>query len=127
MLSLFLFEGLLFRSNLFSMYRLSLLHRRYLLLHDRIEEASESAGKIDVEEAVGILSLLGIKGSDYGSCEASNFLTGDPSHVLSVLYDPSKESIYVAWEDGNVTKGPHANWRPAGCNEYLYFNMSEWW
>jgi len=97
---------------------------RYLLLHDRIVDVS---GTMDVEEAVGIVSLLGIKGEDYGSCRASNFLTGDPTHVLSIVYDPSKENMYVAWEDGTVTAGTNADWRPAACNEYLWFNMSEFW
>jgi hypothetical protein len=97
---------------------------RYLLLHDRIVDVS---GTMDVEEAVGIVSLLGIKGEDYGSCRASNFLTGDPTHVLSIVYDPSKENMYVAWEDGTVTAGTDADWRPAACNEYLWFNMSEFW
>ena len=97
---------------------------RYFLLHDRIEEVT---GQMDVKEAIGILSLLGIKGDDYGSCSPKNFLTGDPTHVLSILYDPSKENMYVAWENGNVTKGLNANWRPAACNEYLWFNMSEFW
>ena len=97
---------------------------RYLLLSDRIEDVR---GSMDVEEAVGVLSLLGIKGEDYGSCAPANFLTGDPTHVLSILYDPTREDMYVAWEEGNVTKGDHADWRPAACNEYVWLNMSEWW
>ena len=50
-------------------------------------------------------SLLGIKGEDYGSCAPSNFLTGDPTHALGVLYDPGRETLYVAWEDGLKLSG----------------------
>jgi len=98
---------------------------RYLLLHDRITDHAQ--GQLGVKQAVGIMSLLGIKGEDYGSCAPENFQTGDPTHTLSVVYDPAEASLYAAWEDGVVTKGPGADWRPAACQEYLWFNMSAWW
>ena len=97
---------------------------RYVLLHDQIQEV---AGVMGVKEAVGIASLLGIKGENYGVCSSANFRTGDPTHVLSVVYDPSIANMYVAFEEGNVLKGENANWRPAACQEYLWLNLTEWW
>ena len=98
--------------------------QRYVLLHDRIEEL---IGDMDVKEAIGVASLLGIKGDNYGSCNPENFQTGDPTHVLSVVYDPEKEDVYFAYEEGTVLKGEKADWRPAACNEYLWLNLTEWW
>lgn len=93
---------------------------RYLLLHDRISEAADGKLRITAEKAVNITSLLGIKGSDYGSCDPSTF-NEDSTHVLSVVYDPSKAEAYVAWEDGHAK-----TWTPAACNAYVRMDMRPW-
>lgn len=94
---------------------------RYQLLHDQIVKSNSKGLKLNPEGAVNITSLLGIKGDDYGSCEPSNFKSGNPTHVLSVVYDPSKMEAYVAWEDGHKE-----TWTPAACNPYVRVNFRDW-
>ena len=96
---------------------------RYFLLHDRLEERSP----LTVGDALDVTSLLGIKGADYGSCAPGNFLTGDPTHVMSIVYDPERNGMYAAWEDGMRLKGEDHDWRPAGCNTYLWLDMGKLW
>jgi hypothetical protein len=100
---------------------------RYFLLHDRLEEVTVTGGGMSVDDAINVTSLLGIKGADYGSCAPANFLTADPTHVMSVVYDPSRNNLYAAWEDGLKTKGDDHDWSPAGCNTYLWVNLGEYW
>ena len=109
---------------------------RYLLLGERLREAAAAgkdaagagagagAGGMGAEAAVNVTSLLGIKGPDYGSCEASNFAQLKPhasAIVLSVTYDPSRQTAYVAWEDGTGK-----DWSPASCNTYVQFDFAKW-
>jgi len=105
---------------------------RYLLLGERLREAAAAgkgaagagAGGMGAEAAVNVTSLLGIKGPDYGSCEAANFAQLEPhgsAIVLSVTYDPSRQTAYAAWEDG-TGKG----WSPASCNTYVQFDFAKW-
>ena len=96
---------------------------RYFLLHDLLEERSP----LTVGDALDVTSLLGIKGADYGSCAPGNFLTGDPTHVMSIVYDPERHGMYAAWEDGMRLKGEDHDWRPAGCNTYLWLDMGKLW
>eukprot|EP00729_Bicosta_minor_P019182 gene19182-25124_t len=47
-------------------------------------------------------------GGDYGSCDPSNQKTGDPSNIMSIVYDPSLQQAYM----------------PAACNTYIHFNFT---
>eukprot|EP00051_Salpingoeca_urceolata_P002241 m.48388 g.48388 ORF g.48388 m.48388 type:complete len:599 (+) comp11994_c0_seq2:66-1862(+) len=94
---------------------------RYFLLHDRMSEAASKPGRMTVADALNITALLGIKGRDYGSCAPDNIKNPEASHVLSVVYDPSRHDVYVAWEDGHAE-----SWRPAACNTYLHINFDRW-
>ena len=42
--------------------------------------------------------------------------------VMSIVYDPSKATLWAAWEDGTGAKG----WRPAACNAYVELDLSSW-
>eukprot|EP00937_MAST-01D_sp_MAST-1D-sp2_P006216 g6216.t1 len=105
---------------------------RYMLLGERLAEAAAAPAAagggrgrgMSVEAAVNVTSLLGIKGPDYGSCEAANFAQLKPHEtaiVLSVTYDPSRATAYCAWEDG-TGKG----WTPASCNTYVKMDFARW-
>ena len=41
---------------------------------------------------------------------------------MSIVYDPSKATLWAAWEDGTGAKG----WRPAACNAYVELDLSSW-
>lgn len=88
---------------------------RYDLIHDSIA----SSPPLSVLGALNITALLGIKGESvesYFRCTPADYAKG--SNILSVTYDPSRATAYVAWEDGE-----DASWAPAACNTYLEFDF----
>ena len=95
---------------------------RYYMMHDRlVEAAAMDSSKLTAERAVNITALLGQKGGDYGSCDPSNQKTGDPSNIMSIVYDPSLHQAYAAWEDHPPSPGVYM---PAACNPYIRFNFT---
>ena len=40
---------------------------------------------------------------------------------MSIVYDPSRTTAYVAWEDGTGKA-----WRPAACNIYVKLDFAPW-
>ena len=94
---------------------------RYFMLRESIL----AGGVLSADAAVNITSLLGMKGKKYGSCDRENVgkvQPGDMAIVLSVVYDPSESTAYVAWEDGHLQ-----TWLPASCSSYLALNLGNWW
>ena len=92
---------------------------RYMELHDLIK-AKSSIG-MTVEDVTYIVSVLGIKGPNYLSCDARQFSDGG-NNVMSIVYDPSNYKLYSAWEDGSQSSN---NWSPAACNNYIEFDLKE--
>ena len=91
---------------------------RYKEMHDLILQKSADVGKITLEYVVYIASVLGIKGPNYFSCSLSQFKAGN--NIMSIVFDPSLSKAYAAWEDGTGS-----SWRPAACNEYIEFDLTE--
>ena len=93
---------------------------RYKELHDLIVSRSSNGKVLTVTDVVYIVSVLGIKGPNYLSCNSKQFSLGG-NNVMSIVYDPSNHTLYSAWEDGSNT---NHNWSPAACNDYIEFDLS---
>ena len=91
---------------------------RYKELHDLIVSKSSNGKVLSVDDVVYIVSVLGIKGPNYLSCNPKQFTDGG-DNVMSIVYDPANFKLYSAWEDGS-----NVNWSPAACNDYIQFDLS---
>ena len=90
---------------------------RYHILSQGIRDLGTAGVEMTFSEAINITALLGQKGNDYFKCEAPYGGT----NVVSVAYDPSKLTVYAAWEDG-----ANATWKPACCSTYTKLEMARW-
>ena len=93
---------------------------RYKELHDLIVSKSSNGKVLSVDDVVYIVSVLGIKGPNYLSCNPKQFTDGG-DNVMSIVYDPANFKLYSAWEDGSNVNN---NWSPAACNDYIQFDLS---
>lgn len=90
---------------------------RYMMIHDAIVDYQQRNEGIAIEQMINVTSLAGKKGPNYYKC--GNTHSG--SNVLSVAFDPSRVTMYAAWEGFSGD-----SWRPAACNSYLQLNMTQW-
>jgi hypothetical protein len=101
---------------------------RYNLMHDLFDGLQKEGTLIGDDEALGIVSTLGTKGSDvWTECDPSKW--SDGSNVMSIVYaagerpSASQGYFYVAWEAGGINT--NATWRPAACATYIKVDMSQ--
>ena len=62
--------------------------------------------------------LLG-NGKDEENCNPELYTQGE--NILSVTYDPSRLTVYAAFEDGAGEA-----WVPAACNGYVEIDLKQW-
>ncbi len=74
---------------------------------------------------MNITAYLGIKGSNFTSCDAQYALKPDENcgNTMSIAYDPQHYTAYVAWEDGTIDGN---DWTAAACNTYVHLNLQKW-
>jgi len=92
---------------------------RYMMFYDGFTYYEQAGIQIGDAEAINMTAIVADKGSDHPYlCEDNN----DGSNVLSVVFHPGQDVMYVAWEDGTGD-----SWRPACCSSYVKFNMTQFW
>eukprot|EP01114_Cavostelium_apophysatum_P014540 TRINITY_DN379_c0_g1_i1.p1 TRINITY_DN379_c0_g1~~TRINITY_DN379_c0_g1_i1.p1 ORF type:complete len:548 (+),score=118.60 TRINITY_DN379_c0_g1_i1:165-1808(+) len=92
--------------------------QRYMFLYRGFTYYEDANIQMDDLAAINMTSIVGDKGHHAYSC----YNNTDGTNVLSATYHPAKNQMYVAWEDGTQD-----SWRPACCNTYVLFDMTEWW
>ena len=90
---------------------------RYMMQRTYILDAEVASTRIDELLAVRMVATMGQKGDDYYSCT----LGAGGENVLSAVYAPALQRIYVAWEDGTGV-----SWTPAACTAYQRFDLGGW-
>ena len=92
---------------------------RYDLMHQLFKQFEQAKQKIGMDEAMGIVATLGIKGPNYFECAPPYH--GD--NIMSIAYAPKvgAGSFYIAWE-----AGAKETWRPAACSDYVRFDLADW-
>ncbi|EDQ87662.1 uncharacterized protein MONBRDRAFT_33219 [Monosiga brevicollis MX1] len=95
---------------------------RYVLLHDAFVDYEARGVLIDDLQAVNLTAIVG----DKGPSKRADFLTCDHaqegSNIVSATFLPYPNNVmYVAYESGSGDQH-----RPACCNGYLRFNMSDY-
>eukprot|EP00049_Salpingoeca_infusionum_P017699 m.354045 g.354045 ORF g.354045 m.354045 type:complete len:509 (+) comp16908_c0_seq1:44-1570(+) len=94
---------------------------RYMLLHDAFVDYANSSTLISDMQAVNLTAIVGDKGSEtFLSCD--NASKGE--NIISATFVPSVNGdsiMYLAFENGHSDK--HV---PACCNNYVKFNMGEY-
>ena len=96
---------------------------RYMLLHDGFQYYEQAGISIDEYAAINITAIAGAKG---GQTMQSFYVCPPPGtmglNILSVLFHPEYQKLFVAFE-----YGADENYRPACCSTYVEIDMSQWW
>jgi hypothetical protein len=95
---------------------------RYNYFYDYFSQKEQAGSLLGAPEAVEIVSIVGQKGDGSNEYECDPDLYYKGSNVLSVAFDPSKNTLYAAWEDKSGD-----DWTPAACSPYIEIDMSQWW
>ena len=95
---------------------------RYMLLHDTFQYYAANFISIDILEAVNLTAVVG----DKGGSEPSDFLSclhaKEGSNIVSSMFYPAADMMYLAFENG-----AYETHSPACCNPYVQLNMSLFW
>lgn len=90
---------------------------RYMFAYEAFTYYEVNNIDIDYIQAINITSILGDKGDTAYQCQDSN--AGE--NIISATFQPGEKQMWAAWENGSGDA-----WRPAACNTYVHFDMSQW-
>jgi len=90
---------------------------RYMFAYQSFMYYQNQNIAIDHLAAINITSILGDKGDTAYQCQDSTA----GSNIISVTFHPSGQEFWASWENGSGN-----DWRPAACNNYVHFDLSEW-
>jgi hypothetical protein len=94
---------------------------RYNYFYNYFSQKEQDNQLVGASDAVEIVSIVGQKGDGSNEYECNPDLYYKGSNILSVAFDPSKTTMYAAWEDGTGD-----SWTPAACAPYIEIDMSQW-
>jgi len=93
---------------------------RYSMFPSILDDYSASGQLIGFAQAVNITSLVGDKGKDHMlDCDGDH---ADAGNVISVAFDPTRLTLYAAWENGHFSD---ESWTPAACNSYIKIELKD--
>jgi len=90
--------------------------KRYMFAYESFMYYQNQGIAINHNDAINITAILGDKGSTAYHCPDS--ATG--SNIISVTFHPGGQEFWASWENGSGD-----NWRPAACNNYVHFDLSQ--
>merc|ERR1712232_199915 len=90
---------------------------RYMFAYESFKYYENENIAINYNDAINITAILGDKGSTAYHCPNSN--VGE--NIISVTFHPGNQELWASWENGTST-----SWRPAACNNYVHFDLSQW-
>ena len=96
---------------------------RYLLIHDTILMYNDAGVAIGDQQALNITAAVGDKGAstlpDFLTC--SGPYTSQGENIVSTVFLPAQQLLYVAFEHGHGSA--HL---PAACTPYVLLDMAPW-
>jgi len=90
---------------------------RYMFAYQAFTYYQNENINIDHNAAINITSILGDKGETAYQCQDNT----SGSNIISVTFHPGKQEFWASWENGFGD-----DWRPAACNNYVHFDLSQW-
>jgi len=90
---------------------------RYMFAAAFFERHQKEGILINHDSAINITAILGDKGPTAYHCQDSAV----GSNIISVTFHPGAQEFWASWEDKSGSA-----WRPAACNNYVHFELSNW-
>lgn len=90
---------------------------RYMFAYQAFSYYENKNIAMDHHDAINVTAILGDKGDTAYQCQDSTAGT----NIISVTFRPGTQELWASWEDGSGDA-----WRPASCNNYVHFDLSQW-